>query len=103
MAGIVITTIEQLKSTEKFRWHPTVIIEGELANNLMISGVVRALHNGESQEAEVVSVKETDSVIYPVVEILKDLSTWNRFEILEGEKGKRIKIYPKTAVRREGN
>jgi len=103
MTGVVVKTIEELKSTGKSRWHPVMTIEGELANNLVIAGVIRALGSGESKEAEVIGLKESNSVLYPVVEILRDLSTWNKFEIIQDEKGKRIKIYPKAANRREGN
>ena len=36
MAGIVVRTLEELQSAQKTRPLPTIVVEGELVNNLLI-------------------------------------------------------------------
>ena len=102
MTEIVVKTIGELKSVQKTRSHPIIRIEGELANNLLISGILRPseLNNGEG---EVAKLKKLDSPMYSVTEILYELSRANRFEIIGGGRGRQIRISPKPFVRREGN
>lgn len=103
MTGVVVRTVEELKSVGKDRAYPTIIIEGELANNLLISGVVRAAGDGGGTHGQVIAPKEPDPLIHPITQILERLSHANRFEIVEDNGQKRIKIYPKPLIRREGN
>jgi len=103
MAGIVVTTLEELKSVQKVRSHPTIVIEGELANNLLISGIVRFKDDRQNGEGEVLQLKETNSQLFPFFEVLFDLSRAHCFQILSNNSPKQIKIYPKPSCRREGN
>jgi hypothetical protein len=103
MTGVVVETTEQLKAVHRGRSHPVVTIVGELANNLLISGVVRASEQ-DAPRAEVVKLNNPESSkLYPVVSMLQDLSRSNVLELVEDGQGKLIRIYPKPCHRREGN
>jgi len=103
MAGIVVKTLEELKSVHKVRSHPTIVIEGELANNLLISGIVRLKDDRQNGEGEVLQLKEPNSQLFPFFEVLLDLSRAHCFQILSNNSPQQIKIYPKPSCRREGN
>lgn len=103
MAGVVVKTVEELKAVQKTRSHPTIFIEGGLANDLIISGTVRSKSDYSDFAAEVWQPKTANSLRDPLYQILSDLSRTHCFEIV-GENGpKRIKIYPQPSHRREGN
>jgi hypothetical protein len=102
MTEVVVKTVEELKSVQKTRSLPTILIQGELANNLLIAGILRP-NEVNGGEGEVVQLKRADSTLYSVTEILHTLSRANRFEIIGGGGRKQIKISPKPFVRREGN
>jgi hypothetical protein len=55
MTGLVVTTIEELKAVQKNRQHPAIIIESELANNLLVSGVITPLENGGGSQRQITS------------------------------------------------
>jgi hypothetical protein len=103
MRGMVVRKIEQLESLHKSRFHPTVTIVGELANNLLISGFIRPTGNGGSEARVVKLSSEKASEFKAVVSILEDLSSSNVFEVIDDEMGKRIRMYPKPTSKREGN
>jgi hypothetical protein len=103
MAGIVVRTLEELKSAQKTRPHPTIVIEGELVNNLLISGIVRHKDGRQNGEGEVVQLKSVNSQFYPILEVLLELSRAHSLEIINNISPMKIKIYPKPSLRREGN
>ncbi len=103
MAGIVVKTLEELKTVQKVRSHPSIVIEGELANNLLIAGIVRPKYDRQNGEGEVVQLTTTNSHLYPFFEVLSELSRAHCFQILNDNCPQQIKIYPKPCVRREGN
>lgn len=103
MAGIVVKTVEELKAVQKTRSHPTIVIEGELANDLIISGMVKPKSDQQNCEGEVLQVKAINSHLYPISEILWDLNRTNCFQIMSDNVPKRIRIYPRPSLRREGN
>lgn len=103
MAGIIVRTVEELVALEQSRSHPTIVIEGELACNLIISGLVHPKSGGRNGEGRVLPRKTISPHLYPVYRILSELSRTNCFEIIEDNGPKRIKIYPQPSIRREGN
>lgn len=103
MNGIVVTTLEELRAVRNSRPHPNIFIQGELANNLLISGILRVKGESSVGEGEVVQLKSPDSWMYSMCEILHEFGRSNIFQI-GGENGRwQIKIYPKPFCRREGN
>jgi len=103
MTGIVVERIEQLRSVHKTRAHPVITIVGDLANNLVISGIVRSI-GPNAHQAEVVKLTDSRSPeLWSVISMLQELSGSNVFEFVDNEKGRAIKIYPKYDLRREGN
>jgi hypothetical protein len=103
MAKIVVRTLEELRSVRKARPHPSIVIEGELANNLIIAGIVRPKHDCPNGEGEVVQFMAANSHLYPIFEILSEFSRAHCFQILNDNRPYQIKIYPKPSIRREGN
>lgn len=105
MTGLVVTTIEELKAIQKNRPHPGIIIESELANNLLVSGVIIPTENGGGSSSQITKLKRenTSCPMSELMEVLDDLSTYNEFELVHGPRGKQIRIYPKHCSRREGN
>ena len=103
MSGIVVTTVEELKSASKSRSHPNIFIQGELANNLLISGIFSVKGESAAGEGRVAQLSAADSLMYPICELLHELSHSNLFQI-GGENGQcQIKIYPRPSSRQEGN
>src|SRR5512139_2076812 len=102
MTGIVVKTVEELRAVQKTRSHPTIVIEGELANDLIISGMVQPTSDRQTCEGEVVGIKAINSQLYPVSQILSEMKRTNCFLIVGDNSPKRIKIYPRPSLRREG-
>jgi len=103
MTGIVVERIEQLRSVHKTRAHPVITIVGDLANDLVISGIVRST-GPDANRAEVVNVTDFRSPeLWSVISLLQEISGSNVFEFVDNEKGRAIKIYPKYDMRREVN
>ena len=103
MTGIVVRTVEELKAVGRERDYPTIIIEGELANNLLISGVIRSSDGEGADRAEILAPTEPHSLFFPITQVLKHLSHANKIEVFEDNGKRRIKIYPRPVVRKEGN
>jgi hypothetical protein len=103
MAGVVVRTVEELKAVQKTRSHPTIFIEGVLANDLIISGLVRHQSDDRSIAAEVLQMKTADLPRDPIYRILSELSHTHCFEIVGDGGPKRIRIFPQPSHRREGN
>ena len=103
MTGIVVRTVEDLKAVQKSRSHPNIVIEGELANDLIISGMVRPKADHLNSEAEVLQLKTVNSHLHPIYQILWELNRTNCFQIMGDNGPRRIRIYPRPSYRREGN
>jgi len=103
MEGIFVRTVEELEAARLTRSHPNIIIEGELANNLIISGMVSLKSDQRNREGQVSQVKSVNSHLYPVYRILLELSRTHCFEVMDDSGPKRIKMYPRPFCRREGN
>lgn len=103
MEGIVVKTVEELKAVQKTRSHPTIVIEGGLANDLIISGMVRPKSDHNNCEGEVLPLKTVNSHLYPICQILSDLTRANCLQIVGNNGSKTIRIYPRPSRRREGN
>lgn len=103
MAGIVVTTLQELKSAHKSRSRPTIVIGGELANNLLIAGMVRPRPDRLNGEGEIVQPRSISSQLAGVFEVLSELSRAHCFEILADSCKSEIKVYPRPSSRREGN
>jgi hypothetical protein len=94
-----VTELESIRT----RSFPTVIIKGQLANDLLISGVIR-MSDPDLFTAEVGNVPDSKtSELYSVVSILSNLSKSHIFQIVDDGLSRHIKIFPKPAPRREGN
>lgn len=103
MVGVVVRTVEELKAAQKRREHPTIIIEGELAGNLIASGILsRDNDNGAGQAVTPrLHAEAKSSPIYSVVELIRDITRLNYVEVAEGVGGRRIKITPVSSGRRD--
>jgi hypothetical protein len=102
MEALAIKTVEQLKRIQRNRSHAAIIIEGALANELIIAGIVQPKINGQNRELEVPE-QPIGSHLYPVFQILRELSRTNRFSFINENETRGIKIYPFSSCRREGN
>jgi len=102
MTGVVVKTVEELKAVRNNRAHPTILIEGELASNLMASGIIASYTHLDDQQW-VDSRRVGRGPIDAVIEVLNELRRYSRFEVMDGPPGPRIKIYPVLAPRRESN
>lgn len=95
MTGIVVERIEQLRSVHKTRAHPVITIVGDLANNLVISGIVRSI-GPHARFAEVVKLTDYRSPeLWSVISLLQELNGSNVFEFVDNEKRKSYKDIPK--------
>jgi len=103
MNGVVVKTVEELSSVSKSRSHPSISIQGELANNLLISGILRVKRDLAAAEGQVVRLKDPKSPMYSVCEILRELSYSSLFQVCRENSQCQIKICPKPFGRREGN
>jgi len=105
MSGVVVRTVEELKAAQKSRAHPTIFIEGELAGNLLAAGILTSSTVEHDRSVHVPASPNPlrSSPIVSVIEVLQQLSRCHRLEVLDGDQGPRIKIYPFSAVRRESN
>lgn len=105
MSRVVVTTVEELKAAQKARAHPTILIEGELASNLLAAGILTSSNVGHDRSVQVPGFRNPleSSPIISVVEVLRDLSRCHRLEVMDGDAGPRIKIYPNSPARRESN
>jgi hypothetical protein len=103
MVGIVVRSAEDLKAVRKTRSHSTIVIEAEFANHLLISGIVQPKSDDCNSEIEVAQLKPIDSHLYPIHEILWELSRTTCLQMIADNGPKRIRMYPKPCSRREGN
>ncbi|MEW6349441.1 MAG: hypothetical protein AB1646_10300 [Thermodesulfobacteriota bacterium] len=105
MSGIVVKTVEELQVLRNHRSHPTILIEERLTNNLLVSGMLTVVSEGDRPHCQVCRLDSAGrpSPMNEVLGVLHALSTYNHFELVEGSEGKRIRIYPKITSRREGN
>ncbi len=105
MSRVVVKTVEELKAAHKSRAYPTILIEGELASNLLAAGIVNSAAVGHDRSAHVPSSLTPlgSSPIGSVIEVFRNLSRCHQIEVMSGDHGPRIKIYPSPSVRRESN
>jgi hypothetical protein len=103
MTGVVVRTIEQLKAVRHKREHPVIIIDGELAGDLISSGIVKFfLNTGTLQTiAEDFVHKKDRSPLFEVKQILLEYARDHNI-VIEGVPGhKMIKIIPRETIRRD--
>ncbi len=105
MPSLVVRTVEELQELRDHRSHPTILIEEGLTNNLLVSGMLTVVNEGDRPHCQVCRMDSAGnpSPMNAVLGVLKVLSSYNHFELVEGGAGKRIRIYPKPLNRREGN
>jgi hypothetical protein len=102
MIGKEVVKFEELKAFWKSTRCPSILIRGELANNLLASGLV---DDAETDLAGRV-VAPTDVHLGPMQEvhdILREIAIFGQFRVEKGDSGKAIRIFPKPSNRREGN
>ncbi len=102
MNGVVVRTVEELKAAQRQREHPTIIIEGELAGNLITSGIIRRENHcmvarPDGEQLPVIKSSPTNSV----VELIRELTRLHHIEVLEGARGRQIKMTPVYTNRRD--
>lgn len=103
MQKLVVRSVEELKAARCGRHCPTIFIEGELANDLLISGLIETDATARSGKARVVCQAPHSTPMRSVAQALTELSIANDFEVMKGQSGTKIRIYPKPCMRREGN
>jgi hypothetical protein len=101
----VVKTVEELKASIKSRSFPTIVVEGQLAGNIVASRILaplngdRATYSGPAGNQEKAALTPT----YEVIQLLRELSLHHVIDVLDGPGGPRIKIHPVSVPRREGN
>lgn len=105
MSQLIVRTVQELKALEWSRSHPTILIEKELANNLLVSGMLTVADTANPRQDLLTTPQEPDRAgpMQEVLRILNSLRVYNHFELEQGLEGARIRVFPKTASRREGN
>ena len=105
MTPKVVHTFQELKAAQKTGFFPSLVIGGELANNLLVSGLVTFSNGGTNRQGFVASssLPVERGPIHEVFDILRELSYSNRFEIVQAPTGPEILVVRETAHRREGN
>jgi len=103
MKDLVVRSVKELELVSKGRSHPVFTIEGELVNNLVISGIIQGTSEGNGCLEVVEPPSSNTKEIHTVISILRDLNRTNVFQVIEDDRGRKIKIYPKPNLRREGN
>jgi len=105
MTGVVVKTVEELEAANKRRALPTIIVEGELARNILASGILTPLKGEKENRWGVPEINKAaaPSPTYDVIRLLYDMTQSSVIEVINGKLGIKIKIYPKPANRREGN
>jgi hypothetical protein len=103
MTGVIVRTVEELKAAQKRREHPTIIIEGELAGNLIASGIIsRENHDSVTPTFALRHVQETkSSPMNSVVRLFSEITRLHDIEVHDGAGGRRIKITPLSSTRRD--
>ncbi|MDQ7782771.1 MAG: hypothetical protein RDU20_07820 [Desulfomonilaceae bacterium] len=101
----VVTSVEELKASIKCRSFPTIVVEGQLAGNIVASGILAPLM--EERASSSVPPGNEDTVprtpTHEVIQLLRDLSLHHAIHVIDGTSGPQIKIHPVSAPRREGN
>lgn len=84
---------------------PTIIVEGELASNILASGILTPMNGVSHGLWHVPGIEKHagPSPIYEVARLLHDLTINSNITVLDGPPGQRIKIYRSSRTRREGN
>ena len=101
----VVKTVEELKASVKRRSFPTIIVEGQLAGNIVASGILTPLGRDRATHSALPGKTKTTafSPTYEVIQLLQDLSLHHAIDVIDGTSGPRIKIHPVSVLRREGN
>ncbi|MFH0824726.1 MAG: hypothetical protein V2B18_18390 [Pseudomonadota bacterium] len=105
MTGIVVKTVEELKAAQKKRAHPAIFIKGELAANLLASGIVTPVQEDRNSGWVVNGNGDSASAgpIKGVIDVLSGLSRSNRLEVINEGSVPTISFYPVQTPRRESN
>ncbi|MFH1112725.1 MAG: hypothetical protein V1792_02275 [Pseudomonadota bacterium] len=100
----VVRTVEELKASMKSRSFPTMVVDGELASNIVASGILTPLNADRPSTGNFGKEKPAGSTpTHEVIQLLQDLSLHHEIRVVAGPGGPRIKIHPVSAPRREGN
>lgn len=101
----VVNTVEELRNSIRKRAVPTVIIDGDLACNILAAGIlVRA--KGEDHPRWIAREADINASLgptYEVAQLMHELALQNNIEVIKEGPGPKIKVYPKPVARREGN
>jgi hypothetical protein len=102
---IVVREVEELKSCNRSNTVSTIIVEGELASNILASGILKPANGGRETYWHVPGIEKhaESSPTYVVARVLHDLTLRSTVTVINGTRGRRIKIYPTSLPRREGN
>jgi hypothetical protein len=105
MSRTVVRTVEELKAAHEKRAHPTIVVEGELASNLIAVGAFLGSTdgNGLRWDPQYHTSNGKPTLLQPLFDVLHDLSRNHKFELLSSNSERKIKIYPYQRPRREGN
>jgi len=101
----VVKTVEELKASVRSRSFPTIVVEGQLASNIVASGILTPL-NGDGATYSGLPGNQKRAALtptYEVVQLLHELSLHHVIDVINGANGPKIKIYPVSLPRREGN
>jgi hypothetical protein len=105
MHWTTVRTVEELKEARRNRAHGIIMVEGELASNLLASGIIRNCTDENGWQVALPRSLRTaqQSPMYSVFDVLHTLSQHHQFQVVQGALGKKIRIEPMRLQRREGN
>ncbi len=105
MMGVVVKTVRQLEEANKSRAHPRIIVEGELASNILASGILKPFKDNGGTVWKVAPIQRNagPSPINDVIRLLNDIAYTCTIDVVTEARTSRIAIYPKPVLRREGN
>ncbi len=101
----VVKTVEELKASIKSRSFPTILVEGQLAGNIVASGILTPLNGDRVAYSDLTGIPKRAALTptYEVIQLFHDLSLHHAIDVIDGPGGPRIKIHPVSLPRREGN
>jgi hypothetical protein len=105
MSKRVVNTFQELRAVQKQGFFPSLVIGGELANSLLVSGLVCVSSDGSTHHGFVASssLPPERGPIHEVFDLLRELSYSNRFEVVQASTGPEILVFQQQGFRKEGN
>ena len=105
MRWTTVRTVEELREARRNRAHGIIMVEGELASNLLASGIIRSCEDEAGWQVTVPRSLGTvqESPMRSVFDVLHTLSQHHQFQVVQSAFGKKIRIEPVAIPRREGN